>query len=430
MAIRKIKVYYLEKSNDIDSWCASFSKHLQAVFHSYISKDIVFELAGLADLSASMGGIVIYNNSRVTAAQVKSLDPLAVICFDEFDTASLTNVFMFAVHIKNGRHRLSADSEYFHNDYWIRIVDCSFAINHQLGAVADNLQVYLGEVGADQQQNRDVLRRELLHLGYSVVPASFLPTDAASAEQSIKEMLSSSVAAVLLVGTDLGKHVDGAKIGIVEYQHTVLRQFVATQEVSMPLVFLFEDFDHFTTDQQLSYLQRMQMSVDADSGAEVLQMPVEKFKQELLPLISAGIAKDISAQHIGRGASWYVVGKPASYIYSGTLSAVAGAGEVFTLDDHLSPSDRLLQHRKHLINADKVVLCYDGQPSEWLVAMLQDILKAPGFGRKKMFEKIILVHSPQSVPDMKMILPYIKSLPLIEHECADGTDMKKILKNS
>ena len=99
-------------------------------------------------------------------------------------------------------------------------------------------------------------------------------------------MLSSSVAAVLLVGTDLGKHVDGAKIGIVEYQHTILRQFVASQEVSIPLVFLFEDFDHFTTDQQLSYLQRMQMSVDADSGAEVLQMPVEKFKQAALASIN------------------------------------------------------------------------------------------------------------------------------------------------
>lgn len=430
MALHKIKVYYTEKNNDIDSWCTAFSKHLQAVFHSYISKDVVFEVAGLIDFTHNKGGVVVYNSSHASVSQINATNPLAVICFDDFDTSMLSNVFMFSIHIKNGNHRLTADSELFHNDYWIRVVDCSFAINHQLGSGADNLQVYLGEVGADQQQNRDILRRELLHLGYTVVPATTLPADASIAEKSIKKMLSTSVAAVLLIGTDIGKHVDGAKIGIVEYQHTILRQHIAAQEAPIPLVFLFEDFGQFTTDAQLSYLQRMQMSIDTDSGAEVLQMPVEKLKQELLPIITAGIAKDIASQHTGTDTSWYILGKHSSPIFNGCIHALAGTGITLTLDENLSPAEKLLQHRKHLVNADRVVLCYEEQPSEWLIAMLQDVLKSPGFGRKKMFDKIILAHNSQSLPEMKMILPYIKTLPLIEHECGTGTDLTKFLKNS
>ena len=430
MTMKKITICYLEQSPEIDAWCVSFAKHLQSVFHSYISKEISFEVSGLANPSTDKNSIVVYNSSGISVKQLQEMNPHAVICFDEYDTALLSNVFMFATDTKEGREHYSADSEHFHNEYWVSLVDCAFAINHTTGAQSDKLPVYLGEAGEDQQASRDILRRELVQLGYSVLPSSHLPTEAVPTEHAIKEMLLQSVAAVLLVGTDPGKPVEATNLGIVEYQHTILRQYVASQKNSMPLVFLFEDFGNFTTDEQLAYLQRMQMSIDADSGAEVLQMPVEKFKQELLPIITAGIAKNMSSQHISQETIWYVVGRPTGTLFSSCIAAIEKTDVLLLLDERLAPAERLLQHRKHLATANKVILCYESQPSAWLIAMLQDILKAPGFGQKKAFDKIILMHTPQSALDMKMIFPYIKTLPLVEHECQSGSDMIKILKNS
>jgi len=88
------------------------------------------------------------------------------------------------------------DNQLPDNKFWSKLVDLAYDIYntlHELKAQKkpentgqNNNAIFLAETSFDQQENRDILKRELRHLGYKVLPISTIPGDSEPAGLLLK----------------------------------------------------------------------------------------------------------------------------------------------------------------------------------------------------------------------------------------------------
>ncbi|NJO70212.1 MAG: DUF4062 domain-containing protein [Bacteroidetes bacterium] len=69
----------------------------------------------------------------------------------------------------------------------------------------NNLTVYLAEVSKDQSSNREILRREFLLSGYTVLPFKPLPTSFKDYQEACLELLKVSDISIHIMGEVYGR---------------------------------------------------------------------------------------------------------------------------------------------------------------------------------------------------------------------------------
>jgi hypothetical protein len=314
-------------------------------------------------------------------------------------------------------------SDYFSTEaerqYWMKIVDLAYDIYDTLLYLKDataksdvkniykRKTIYLAETGHDLSVQRNIIKRELQRHGYVVLPNQTLPGNATEVERLVKKDLEESNLSIHLIGSAYGEIPQGSDRSIVDLQNKIAaekssRAKEKNEEFSR-LIWISPALSN-ASERQKSFIENIKRDIEAQEGAEILQTPLEDFKNIMREeLVGVGEKK----ASVDTGRSIYLMHDRIDH------------NEVVPFIDLIQKSGfkvlipefegELLELRKkhidNLRNFDAAII-YKGKVNEqWVRMKALDLLKAPGFGRKKPIIGKAIVAGPGS----KMNLESYKS---------------------
>ncbi|HSZ24118.1 MAG TPA: hypothetical protein VK766_00265 [Cytophagaceae bacterium] len=314
------------------------------------------------------------------------------------------------------------------NTYWLRLVDLAHDLydiitisrdkktEHILAVGAANECIYLANAARDLAVQRDVIKRELQRHGYTVLPNYSIPSDTPDIEDKIVNDLEKCKLSIHFIsGSSYGKTDEKIK-GLPEIQNEVAAKFSSQKNDKNPnkdflafprFIWIPPDF-RVSDEQQKIFIENFKRDAQLVASADVLSIPLEELKSIIrneLYEINARKAKSTS-----QSTSSTDSGKTSIYLICDKMDFTGGK----KIADHLSVggyeviipefSGTILESRQiHQLNLNKcdAVLIYMSKVSEkWVNSKAHDVLKSPGFGRKKvMRNKIVLVEKGVKLRD-------------------------------
>lgn len=297
--------------------------------------------------------------------------------------------------------------------YWMKLVDMAYDIHHiqaQGGVSALNAEddiprektVYLASTGVDMVIQRDIIKRELIRHGYKVLPQHTLPKEVHGLEQMVREDLHKCRLSIHIIGEDYGYKPKGSDLSIVDIQnrlasdHTYeMADFNKKNDNRKPfsrLIWVSPDLKNVTERQKI-FIEDLKSDAAALEEAEVLQITLQEFKSIIREeLVTGGRfnlvqreVKGFDQSHDGESKIIYLIhDKPdreesipiQRYLENSGYKVVAPSFEGDLVDIRYV-------HQENLRRCDASIIFFGKAKESWIKTKLQDLLKAPGFGRDK-----------------------------------------------
>lgn len=296
--------------------------------------------------------------------------------------------------------------------YWMKMVDLAYDIYDTLIQLKDNSSkaevkniykrktIYLAETGHDLSVQRNIIKRELQRHGYIVLPNQTLPGSLNDLEKIVERDLAESNLSIHLIGSAYGEIPTGSDRSVVDIQNKLAAEKSIEARNSKQdftrLIWISPTLTN-ASEKQKGFIENIKRDVEAQEGAEILQTPLEDFKnimrEELV--VESG---DRKASDDKGGRSVYL------------MHDRVDVNDVKPIKDVLEKSGfrvlipqfegELLEVRKNHIdnlrNFDAAII-YKGKVNEqWVRMKALDLLKAPGFGRKKPIMGKVILTTPGS----------------------------------
>ena len=297
--------------------------------------------------------------------------------------------------------------------YWMKLVDMAYDLNqlfiNQQKGVLDEEEyprdktVYLASTGVDMVIQRDVIKRELMRHGYKVLPNHTLPKEAKSLERMVRDDLPKCRLAIHLIGEDYGYKPKGSELSVVDIQNRIasehtyeMVEYNKTQEkkeMFSRLVWVSPDLKNVTERQKI-FIEDLKSDAASLEEAEVLQITLQELKSIVREeLVTGGRFK--SRREIQGLETKKKEEDKTPIIY--LIHDKRDGGNSKEIHDYLvdkgyivvSPSyegdlvDLRYIHQENLRRCDASLIYYGTSTEDWIRTKLQDLLKAPGFGRIK-----------------------------------------------
>ncbi|MEO9484482.1 MAG: DUF4062 domain-containing protein [Ekhidna sp.] len=300
--------------------------------------------------------------------------------------------------------------------YWMKLVDMAYDINHVLHAkelvegsgtyetIPRDKTVYLASTGVDMVIQRDIIKRELIRHGYKVLPDHSLPKEAKALDRMVRDDLDRCRLSIHLVGEDYGYKPRGSELSVVDMQNRIASdhtyQMVDKNKKAKEdeknlfsrLIWVSPDLKNVTERQKI-FIEDLKSDAAALEEAEVLQISLQELKtivrEELVTGGRFNIRRNIA------GLDTLKEDDQTKMIY-----LIADKRDVSDIDDIqaylkkagfnvVSPSyegdlvDLRYIHQENLRRCDASIIYFGQATEDWIKTKLQDLLKAPGFGREK-----------------------------------------------
>ncbi len=280
--------------------------------------------------------------------------------------------------------------------YWLSLVDLAYHIYYVVGEEDTSKNtgrtVYLAETTPDQSSYRSIVKRELERHGFRILPDSPLPKNSSMLKDNIKSYLKQSMLAIHIMGEQYGDTSGTSDFSLPEIQNSVAAEYCdenAAKAAFIPferVIWISPDLN-IHDDKQRIYLDQLKRDIDNLADAEIVQTPLEVFKSIVFNKANQDLdnLKRKLAQKVAGG-------KKSVYLIHGkedgkSVKPIKDWVEKNGLD--LIPSifegdqfDLVHKHRNNLAQCDGVVVFYAHYNEQWLNTKLQDLVKAPGFGRR------------------------------------------------
>ncbi|MCB0489523.1 MAG: DUF4062 domain-containing protein [Cyclobacteriaceae bacterium] len=289
-------------------------------------------------------------------------------------------------------------SEEAERQYWMKMVDLAYDIHETLlylregetNAEVKNIfkrkTIYLAETGHDLSVQRNIIKRELQRHGYVVLPNHTLPTNASELERMVKKDLEDCSLSIHLIGSAYGEIPEGADQSIVDIQNKLAAEQAAAKksrkEEFSRLIWISPNLKN-ASDRQRAFIDTIKRDVEAQEGAEILQNPLEDFKNIMREELMDSQDRVSVEDHNGK----------AIYLVHDRIDeqAVRPFREViekngFKVIEPIFEGDLLEVRKNHIDNLrslDGAIIFKDKVNDQWVRMKVLDLLKAPGFGRKK-----------------------------------------------
>jgi len=297
--------------------------------------------------------------------------------------------------IKDYTDYFSTEAE---RQYWMKIVDLAYDIYDSLLFLKDESgkaevknifrrkTIYLAETGHDLSVQRNIIKRELQRHGYVVLPNQTLPNSMGDLERVVRKDLDESNLSIHLIGSAYGEILQGTEKSVVDVQNKLAaeKSLKAKENKSefSRLIWISPNLSN-ASERQKAFIENIKRDVETQEGAEILQTPLEDFKNIMREELVGVNEKKATEEKGGR------------FIY--LMHDRIDHNDVIPLIDLIEKSGfnvlmpefdgELLELRKkhieNLRNLDAAII-YKGKVNEqWVRMKALDLLKAPGFGRKK-----------------------------------------------
>ncbi len=297
--------------------------------------------------------------------------------------------------------------------YWMKMVDLAYDITESLMHLketavrpeAKNLfkrkSIYLAETGHDLGVQRNIIKRELQRHGYVVLPGQTLSGNFRDLEEQVRKDLSECSFSIHLIGSSYGEIPEGTDRSILDIQNQLAaakaHQVNNKREFSR-LIWIGPNLRN-ASERQKAFIESLKRDVEAQEGAEILQTPLEDFKNIMREeLVGAHEAAEAPS-----GKTVYLVHDRVDHSDIGVVrDLIQKSG--FTVLEPAFEGDLLDVRRRHienLRNFDAAVI-YKGKVNEqWVRMKVLDLLKAPGFGRSKPIQGRALFTAPGTTMNME-----------------------------
>jgi len=303
--------------------------------------------------------------------------------------------------------------------FWLKLVDLAYDISDTLDDLSgtksetvpgkDRPGVFLAETSFDQAENRDMLRRELQHHGFRVLPLMPIPDDAEHAKTIIENSLQQSVMAVHLLGAWYGDFVKNSKYSFIDFQIKTVKDYLSTvSDHPSPNQLIWIPNDIKPTDQrQALYLKRLKRD-EAQHRTEIIETPFEVFKT-ILNLRLNEILNPTVIPAADKNKLYVIYEKENRNRIEHFIDQIRTKGYDILESDGENIDFPLTRHINNLLVADAVLIYKGDGPMDWLNSKIRDLVKAPGYGKSKPFRGIEII-SKQKTADKSLL--FLNNVPV------------------
>ena len=306
---------------------------------------------------------------------------------------------MYQVDTETGLMKEYSDffSQEAEKQYWMKMVDLAYDIIDALillkgetRAEVKNIfkrkTIYVAETGHDLSVQRNIIKRELQRHGYVVLPNQTLPTTLADLEKKVKKDLEECSLSVHLIGSAYGEIPEGSERSVVDLQNSLAAEQASAKrqqkEEFTRLIWIAPNLKN-ASDKQKAFIQTIRRDVEAQEGAEILQNPLEDFKnimrEELLESQERKGLDDSATKSI------YLVHDRIDNNEVRPFTELIEKSGFKVLEPAFEGEllDVRKQHIENLRNFDGAIIFKANVNDQWVRMKVLDLLKAPGFGRRK-----------------------------------------------
>jgi len=298
-----------------------------------------------------------------------------------------------------------------------KLLDLAFDISESLKEENSRLfnpddsdkYIYLGLTTFDQQHSRDLIRRELLHYGYKVLPAINMPFTGEEFKEVLIENLKFVDTVIQLMGSNYGELLKGTKYSIIDYQNNIIREYQEKNENENFKRYIWIPQNLKISDQrQALYLKRIRRD-DAGPATEIIESPLETFKTILASrLLNRKNGFEHEFENISK--IYLIYEEKDAGAYENLYSSLALSGlKVYTID-YEEQTGIYARHLRYLRDCDGIIIMHQGNNTFWLNSKLRDLIKSQGLGRKGPYKKIVISSSVE--PD-EQLLKMIRSKKVV-----------------
>jgi hypothetical protein len=246
--------------------------------------------------------------------------------------------------------------------------------------------VFLAETTSDLREQRDLLRRDLLQHGYTVLPAQPLPHVADEAAAIIRDNLARCRMAVHLVGKSYSLVPEGGASSIIEMQHELATER-ARDERFLRLLWVPGGLQ-VTDPRQTEFVDRLRLDPRIEGRADLLETMFEDLRttvRDWLAREPKPAARPDPAAAAGPIPQLYLIADQrdaelidpwADALFEAHLEVIRPFfdGDEATIREY---------HEENLTLCDGVLIFYGAGNGLWLQRKLRELQKAPGYGRTK-----------------------------------------------
>lgn len=318
--------------------------------------------------------------------------------------------------------------------YWMEIADLCYEICDTLhwlksGATRpDELKIkkgksiYLAETSHELSVQRNTIARELQRLGYTVVPTQSLPGQLDDLEKIVRRDLAESSISIHLIGRSYGEIPEGADRSVQEIQNNLAAERITSKEKMgefSRLIWIAPDLNS-PNERQKRFIEMLKRDVEGQESTEIIQTLLEDFKNTIREEIEDATEKKVLYDK-GVPAIYLIFDRADETSVKPIIDLIENTGfsvllPVFEGD----PLELRQKHIENLRNLDAAII-YKGKSNEqWLRIKSQDLLKAPGFGRKKPIVAKAIVSEPGSITNAEAFIR--QNLRLIEGDSRESLE--------
>ncbi|MCE7862444.1 MAG: DUF4062 domain-containing protein [Bacteroidetes bacterium CHB5] len=307
---------------------------------------------------------------------------------------------MYQLDAETGLQKEYSDlfSQEAEKQYWMKLVDLAYDIHDALMILKEGdakssvkniykrKSIYLAETGHDLSVQRNIIKRELQRHGYIVLPKKTLPAQANEVINVVRKDVEECSLSVHLVGNAYGEIPEGGDCSIVDIQNQIaaevaLKKKQNKQEFSR-LIWISQNLKN-ASDKQRAFIDMLKRDTEAQEGAEILQNPLEDFKnimrEELLESQEHKSTEESDSKSI-----YLVHDKIDDAEVRPFRETIEKSGfKVLTPAFEGDLLEVRKQHIDNLRNFDGAIIFKGKVNDQWVRMKVLDLLKAPGFGRKK-----------------------------------------------
>lgn len=277
--------------------------------------------------------------------------------------------------------------------YWLKVVDLAYAVYN--ATITDtslnklkntSTSVFVAEVSSDQEKYRDNIVRELQYYGYTILPEKSLPNNTIDFEQIVIENASKSKLSIHILGESYGESMPNSNaISKVELQHAILNDVNKKTGIER-LIWVNPELKNFD-EKQSAFLQNLKKDIETLKGAELIQTPLEIFKTIINNKLSGsfeGRKNKINKVKSNSKSIYLINGKEDTEKVKQLQKWITNNGyDLITSDFDGKRGEIVEKHRAKLVNCDGAIVYYAHSNPQWIKMKIQDLVKAPGFGRTK-----------------------------------------------
>ena len=255
--------------------------------------------------------------------------------------------------------------------------------------------IYLAETTPDAVAQRDSLKNELEILGYRVATPVNTTEKEEQVTAHIRELISRSFLSLHMIGRLYGYIPDGWGKSLVELQ----LQLAGEEDIKKPagavkrMIWIMPPGKK-SDPRQEKLISRIKQESHMFMNSEMLETPFESLKTYLHRYLAMRpqdmIAETGKADESDGLFVIYETGNPESLQPLTSWLQKENIGYSLPLAAE-APEETMPHYRRMLASAKSVLVFHTGGNDIWLRTKINDILKAPGYGRKLPFHSRILL---------------------------------------